>query len=197
MMRALWKRCMSLFRTKRLESELSEEVAVHLEMLAEELRQRGMPPQLAREAARREFGGIDQMKEVYRDRRGLPWLEILAKDARHGIRGLRRNPAFTIAAVLSLALGIGANTAIFSFINTLMLRMLPVERPEQLVSLFRTGGWGRGFASYPLYLEFRKHPELFTDVLARSGAWKVRFNGAHGARAEFVQREFVSLTSSE
>jgi hypothetical protein len=108
------------------------------------------------------------MKEAYRDRRGIPWIEILAKDIGYGLRGLRRNPAFTLAAVLSLALGIGANTAIFSFIDILMLRMLPVEKPEQLV-LYRTGGWGSGYASYPLYLEFRKHTDLFAGVFARSG----------------------------
>jgi predicted permease len=191
-MGAIWKRCRALFAKRRLETELDEEVRAHLEMLAEELRERGMDPRAAREAARREFGGIDSMKEPYRDRRGIPRIEILAKDVRYAIRGLRRSPAFTIAAVLSLALGIGANTAIFSFIDTLMLRMLPVEKPEQLLSLYRTGGWGSGFASYPQYLEFRGHAELFSGVLARSGAYKVRFDTGHNNRADFVEREFVT-----
>src|SRR5580698_8480731 len=135
-MRTLWKRLASLFSRRRQDRELSEEVEVHLEMRAAELRLQGLDPDAARAGARREFGGIEQMKEDYRDRRGLPWIEMLAKDAAYGLRGLRRNPAFTLAAVLSLALGIGANTAIFSFIDTLMLRMLPVEKPEQLVSLY-------------------------------------------------------------
>jgi putative ABC transport system permease protein len=191
-MRAIWKRLTALFSKRRLETELDEEVAVHLEMLAEELRQQGMDSGAARAAARREFGAIDPMKEAYRDRRGIPRIEILAKDVRYAIRGLRRSPAFTIAAVLSLALGIGANTAIFSFLDTLMLRMLPVEKPEQLLSLYRTGAWGRGFASYPQYLEFRRHAELFNGVLARSGAYKVRFDAGHNNRADFVAREFVS-----
>ena len=116
-MRTLWKRLTALFSSGSADRELSEEVEVHLEMRAAELRQQGFDPDAARAAARREFGGMDQMKEAYRDRRGMPWIESLAKDARYGLRGLRRNPAFTLAAVLSLALGIGANTAIFSFVE--------------------------------------------------------------------------------
>jgi putative ABC transport system permease protein len=191
-MGTIWKRFTALFSKRRLETELDEEVAIHLEMLTEQMRQQGMGVRAAREAARREFGGIDPMKEAYRDRRGIPRIEILAKDVRYAIRGLRRSPAFTIAAVLSLALGIGANTAIFSFLDTLMLRTLPVERPEQLLSLYRTGGWGSGYASYPQYLEFRRHAELFNGVLARSGAYKVRFDAGHNNQADFVEREFVS-----
>jgi len=191
-MRTLWKRLTAPFSKPRWDRELSEEVEGHLEMRAAELRQQGLDPKAAREGARREFGGIEQMKEQYRDRRGLPWIEIVAKDVSYGLRGLRRNPAFTLAAVLSLALGIGANTAIFSFIDTLMLRMLPVEKPAQLVNLYRTGGWGKGYASYPLYLEFRKHADLFTGVIARSGAGKVRFDAGHSNSVEYVQREYVT-----
>jgi predicted permease len=191
-MRTLWKRLTALFAKRQSDRELSEEVEVHLEMRAAELRQQGVAPDTARRAARREFGGIEQMKEAYRDRRGIPWIEILAKDIGYGLRGLRRNPAFTLAAVLSLALGIGANAAIFSFIDILMLRMLPVEKPDQLLSLYRTGGWGSGYASYPLYLEFRKHTDLFTGVFARSSTDKVRFDAGHGNSVEYVQREYVT-----
>jgi len=191
-MRTLWKRSTAVFSRRQGDRELNEEVEVHLEMRAAELGEQGLDPHAARAAAHREFGGIDQMKETYRDRRGIPWIEGLAKDARYGLRGLRRNPAFTLAAVLSLALGIGANTAIFSFVNALMLRMLPVEKPEQLVSLYRTGGWGKGYASYPLYLEFRKHTDLFAAVFARSATDKVRFNSAHANSVEYVEREYVT-----
>src|SRR5579862_1609173 len=191
-MHTLWKRLAALFSPGRRDRDLSEEVEVHLEMRAAELREQGIAPDASRAQARREFGGIEQMKEHYRERRGLPWVETLAKDAVYGLRGLRRNPVFTAAAVLSLALGIGANTAIFSFINTLMLRMLPVEKPQELLNLYRTGGWGSGFASYPLYLEFRKHDDLFNGVFARSGADKVRFDPGGGNRVEFAQRELVS-----
>jgi predicted permease len=191
-MRTLGNRLTAIFSQRRLERELSEEVEIHLEMRAAELRELGWNPEAARAAARREFGGVDRMKEEYRDRRGLPVLEILGKDVLYGLRGLRRNPGFTAAAVLSLALGIGANTAIFSFIDTLMLRLLPVEKPDELVSLYRTGGWGEGYAAYPLYLEFRKHTDLFAGVFARSSTDKVRFEQGRGGALEYVQREYVT-----
>ena len=171
-MRTIWKRCSALFRRGRLDRELSEEIGIHLAMQEEEFRQQGMDPAAARAAARRAFGGVAQTQEAYRDRRGIPWLEIAAKDVRYALRGLRRNPGFTAAAVISLALGIGANTAIFSLFHALMLRMLPVARPDELVSLYRTGGWGKGYSSYPLYLELAKRSDLFSGVLARTGVAK-------------------------
>ena len=191
-MRTLWKRLAALFSKPQRERELAEEVEAHLDMRTDELRQQGFDADAARATARREFGGLEQMKEAYRDRRGLPWIEILVKDVRYSVRGLRRNPVFTLAAVFSLALGIGANTAIFSFVDRLLLRMLPVDRPEQLLSLYRTGGWGQGYASYPLYLEFRKHTDLFAAVFARSGEDKVRFDAGHSNSVEYVLREYVT-----
>ncbi|MFN7993749.1 MAG: ABC transporter permease [Bryobacteraceae bacterium] len=191
-MPTFWKRALSLLSRSRLERELTEEVEAHLQMRADELAGQGLSDADARAAARREFGGVEQMKEAYRDRRGVPPLEILAKDVRYAVRGLRRSPAFTTAAALSLALGIGANTAIFSFVNALMLRLLPVREPEQLVTIYRSGGWGQGYSSYPLYLMFRAHPELFEGVLARSSANKVRFDSGKSSRAEFAMEEFVS-----
>ena len=110
----------------------------------------------------------------------------------YAARGLARNPGFTAAAVFSLALGIGANTAVFSMFHSLMLRMLPVARPAELAESDRTGGWGRGFTSYPLYLEIRKRSDLFQGVLARSGVAKVRFRAGASDRLENVQREFAS-----
>src|SRR5258708_29801771 len=115
-----------------------------------------MPGEAEREAGLREIGGAAQTKETYREQRGLPWFETTARDVRYALRGLARNRGFTAAAVLSLGLGIGANTAIFSLFHTLMLRRLPVKDPQQLVLMYRTGGWGRGYASYPLYLQIPK-----------------------------------------
>src|SRR5215831_10967198 len=137
----MWSRIGAFFRRDR---ELDDEIANHLAMQEEEFRRSGMDANSARLAALRQFGGVTQTREAYRAQRGLPWLEIAAKDVRFALRGLRRNPGFTAAAVLSLALGIGANTAIFSLFHALMLRLLPVSRPQELVSLYRTGGWGKG-----------------------------------------------------
>ena len=113
----LWRRLTALFRGHRLEREFDDEIGSHLAMQEEEFRRQGMDPVSARNAARREFGGVARTQELYRERRGLPWLETAAKDVRYALRGLRRNPGFTAAAVLSLALGIGANTAIFQLLD--------------------------------------------------------------------------------
>ena len=190
-MLTLWKRLAAMFRGRRLDRDLDEEIAAHLAMQEEEFRQRGMTAAAARAAARREFGGVAQTAEVYRESRGLPWLETAAQDLRYALRGLKRNPGFTAAAVLSLALGIGANTAIFSKYHALLLRMLPVAHPEQLVSLYRTGGWGRGYCSYPLYLEARKRSDLFSGVIGRS-LDKATFRAANNDRPETVQAEAVT-----
>jgi predicted permease len=191
-MRTIWRRLSGLLRGNRLERELNEEIGIHLAMQEEEFRKRGMKPAAARAAALREFGGVAQTKEEVRDGRGVPWLESFARDLRYALRGLRRTPGFTAAAVLSLGLGIGANTAIFSLFHTLMLRLLPVERPQELVSLYQTGGWIQGPMSYPLFQEIARRGDLFTGVIARTGVAKTRFTPRPGDRGQFAQREFVS-----
>jgi len=191
-MPGIWMRITELFRGARLDGELDEEVNLHLQMMEEDFRRRGMSAAEAKAAARREFGGVTHAKEAYRDQRGFPWIESFAKDIRYAMRGLRRSPGFTAAAVLSLALGIGANTAIFSLFHTLMLRMLPVAHPEQLVSIYRTGGWGSGTVSLPLYREIAGRMDLFGGAVATNGVNKVRFTPRPGDRGEYTQREYVS-----
>ncbi|MCU1232116.1 MAG: hypothetical protein JWP63_83 [Candidatus Solibacter sp.] len=191
-MRTFAQRVIAFFRARRMERDLHAEIASHLAMQEAEFRERGMDPAAAHTAALREFGGVAQTMEEYRERRGLPLLETAARDARYALRGLRNNPGFTAAAVLSLALGIGANTAIFSLFHALMLRLLPVAQPQELISLYRTGGWGKGFISYPLYLEIAARTDLFNGVIARTGVGKARFTPRPGARGEFTQCEFVS-----
>jgi predicted permease len=178
-------RLVMLFRKERLEQQLEEELTAHLEMLTEEKVRQGMSPEEARCAARREFGGVEQTKEHYRDQRGWPMLETLLQDLRYGLRQLRRNPGFTAVAVLTLALGIGANTAVFSLLDAVMLRELPVQNPEQIVVFGegRARGSTDDFAStraysYPFYREMRQKNQVFSDV---SALLSVLFGGMHGA----------------
>src|SRR5262249_30181939 len=120
---------------KKQDHELNEELQAHLEMLVEEKRRQGMTEEEARRAARVHFGGMAQTEEAYREARSLHFLQTFLQDVRYAVRMLRRTPGFTAVVVISLALGIGANTAIFSAIDAVMLRMLPVQEPQRLVML--------------------------------------------------------------
>ncbi len=132
-LRRVWNRLAGSLADGRREAELADEFESHIGMLTEENLQRGMSPAEARRAALLTFGGVEAAKESYRDQRGLPTLDSVRQDVRYALRGMRRNPIFTAVAVACLALGIGANTAIFSLINAVMIRSLPVHHPEQLV----------------------------------------------------------------
>ncbi len=151
-----------LVRRERLEAQLDAELRDHFERLVLDYMQDGASERDARRRARLEFGGLDQVKEVCRDARGTRWFEEFTQDVRYGWRGLMRNRSFAIVAILTLALGVGANTAVFGVINALLLRPLPVPDPSGLISLQRrVGTQAGGNFSYPQVLDLSKQGDLF------------------------------------
>ncbi len=162
--RVLRLRLRSLFQRGRVERELTEELRFHLDRQFEQNLAAGMSPTDARYAALRQMGGIDQYREECRDARGLARLDDLRQDARYAVRSLRKSPGFTVVAILSLALGIGANTTIFTFVNAVLLRPLPYPGSDRLLIL----------REQPLSSaeSVGVHPQNFLEWRARAGSFE-------------------------
>lgn len=174
-LRILASRFIALFRKGRLEQELDEELRSHLDMLVEENLRNGISPEEACYAALRMLGGVEQAKEAYRDQRGLPAVETLYQDLRYGFRVLAKKPGFTAVLVLTLALGIGASTAIFSVVDAVLLRPLPYKDPARLAVLWTDNAkqsLHEERTSYPNFEDWRKQSRAFEDM-AFSSAFTV------------------------
>lgn len=163
------KRWRALFRRHEVERELEAELRFHLERDTAENLKRGMSPEEARFAALRSFGGVDQSREECRDARGVRLLEEFLWDVRYGMRMLAKQPGFTCVAVLTLALGIGANTAIFSVVNSVLLRELPFKNPDQLMWVWSNRS-DRDKAPFALpdFLDYRDQNQTLEDIAAFS-----------------------------
>ncbi len=209
-------RLRALFRRESMEAEMDEELRAHFEHQVEKYVKSGLPLEEAKRRARLEFGGLDQVKEECRDARGVGFIETTIQDVRYGLRTLAKTPGFTAVVVLSLALGIGANTAIFSLIDAVMLRTLPVRGPQQLRLLSwaaqsrpgimpangiihslsgnmdqdRTGRMTSTSFSYPTYEQIHARNDVFSDVFAFADPDRVNLNV--NGRAQLAEAELVS-----
>src|SRR6266446_2010388 len=160
------RRVMALFRRRRLEDDLDEELRTHLEMAVELNLGKGMSAEDARREALRSFGGVEQTKENYRDQRGLPMIETTLQDLRFGLRMLRRSPGFSILAILCLTLGIGANAAVFSWVEGILFRPYPaVVHQEHLFALTGTALGEADLTSWPDLLDLQRSCTLVDSFI--------------------------------
>ncbi len=212
MLSDLYIRFRSLFRRTAVNGELDDELRFHLEMQTAKYVEAGLTPEEARRQARLEFGGFEQVRGECHDARGVSFAETIAQDVRFGLRMLRKSPVFTAAVIATLALGIGANTAIFSLVNAILLRSMPVRNPDELVVLqweARTwathigtssfGDCGREESanrysgcslSYPMFKEIAARKDLFSNAMAFAGPSQMDLSG--NGPASVAQGELVS-----
>jgi len=183
----------ALFRRRKPADDLAEEIRAHLAMEERENLESGMTPEEAHYAALRRFGNVTLAQERSREMWGWNSVETLWQDIRYALRMLRKNPGFTAVAVLTLAIGIGANTAILSLIDAVMLRMLPVQRPNELrlVRMVEPGSTGDGDAEITnaIWEQVRDRQDVFSGVLAWSGD---RFDLAQGGAVHYANGIWVS-----
>jgi predicted permease len=190
-LRALWN---NLFRRKQLDRDLEEELQAYVELVSAEKVQAGVDPEVARRDARREMGGVHQVTQHVRDVRVGACLDRLVQDVQYGVRTLAKNPAFTLVAMATLALGIGANTAMFSLLDQVVLRLLPVSHPERIVILRETGNhygnsYGPNTISWPMFEDLRDNNQVFSGMFCRFAA---SVTIGYGDRVAQIPAELIS-----
>src|ERR1700691_4908848 len=192
-----------LFAHKRMENDLDRELRFHFESQGADKIRSGISESEARRLTRLEFGGIDQIKEDCRESRGSQWLESIVQDVRYGLRQLRKSPGFTLTVILTLALGIGANTSIFTLVYNVLERSLPVSEPSRL---YRVGDQGTccyfdGFESdngdfdlfpYDLYLQLQNSSPEFEQLAAVQAGGSAVSVRSGSSPAKPVRSEYVS-----
>jgi predicted permease len=192
----LFFRLRGLLRRKRVEAELDEELRAHLQYEAEKYVKSGLSPEEARRRARMALGGVEQVKEECREARGVSLIESTARDVSYAVRILRARPVFALVAVLTLALGIGANTAMFSVMDVMLLRALPVKNPQELVEFIRWDPRGAmmGNLPYAAFQHLRENTSVLSGILAfTSDSWVFRAGGgSERARVHEVSGGFFS-----
>ena len=171
-LRHLWRRLQALWRSERIHSDIAEELTFHIDQRTADNVRAGMSPDEARREAERRFGWMSRIQENAYEVRGGGWMESVLRDVVYGLRMLRKSPGFTIVAILTLALGIGANTAIFSLVDSILLRPLPFHDPDQLVVIWEDQsriGFSRGNPAPGNYSDWKTQNRVFEDIAASSG----------------------------
>ncbi len=181
------QRLAALFRKPRLDGELDGEIRAHIEMAELDAIAAGLDSEEARRQARRSFGGIEQMKEDHRDQRSIPWAENLWRDSRYGLASLGRDPAFAAVTIALLALGIGANTAMFSVVDAVMLKPLPFPEPQRMVRVWESTPQGPNGTTTLTFLDWKRQSDIFEALSVESATKAAVATGGDPARVSGKQ----------
>ena len=188
----LVSRLRGLFARRRLARDAQQEIEMHLDLLAAQYVRAGNPPAEARRLARAKFGGVTQLQESLRDQAGFPMLESIVRDVRYALRGLRRSPGFSLIVVLTLGVGIGANAAVFSFVNAVLLRPLPYAEADRLVAVQETSPPSPFFVTPGDYVDWKERNEVFETL----SGYAYSLSGLVGPSGD-AELLFVAATSAD